>query len=104
MARPEPNSRPCLTPGCRLNESTQQPRVLHLPERALRLNGPSFEILSRCDGARTVLEIVSELQTLYSKADPQRLEEDVLAYLVQLQDQQALDFLPGEAGRGKEAE
>ena len=45
---PELNSRPHLALGCRLNEKGQQSRVLHMPERALRLNGPSLEIVERC--------------------------------------------------------
>src|SRR5260221_6509593 len=69
---PELNSRPRLALGCRLNEKGQQSRVLHMPERALRLNGPSLEIIERCDGKRTVQEIISELQKLYSKAEPQK--------------------------------
>ncbi len=49
---PELNSRPRLAPGCRLGENNQQ-RVLLMPERALRLNGPSLEIVERCDGQHT---------------------------------------------------
>ncbi len=41
----ELESRPRLAPGCRMNEKTQQPRTLLMPERALRLNGPSLEIV-----------------------------------------------------------
>ena len=93
--RPELNSRPSLAPGCRLNEKHQQPRVLHMPERALRLNGPSLAIVERCDGKHTVHEIVAELQGLYSKAEPQKVEQDILEYLARLRDQRALDFLPG---------
>jgi pyrroloquinoline quinone biosynthesis protein D len=65
---PELSSRPRLAPGCRLNDKTQPSRILLMPERALRLNGPSLEIVERCDGTRTVREIISELQTIYSKA------------------------------------
>src|SRR5207249_679669 len=43
------NSRPRLAAGCRMGENNNQ-RVLLMPERALRLNGPSLEIVSRCDG------------------------------------------------------
>jgi len=64
---PELNSRPRLAPGCRLGENNQQ-RVLLMPERALRLNGPSLEIVERCDGKHTVQQIISELQQIYSKA------------------------------------
>jgi Coenzyme PQQ synthesis protein D (PqqD) len=58
----------------------------------LRLNGPSLEIVQRCDGKRTVREIVTELQHLYSKADPAKVESDILGYLKLLHDQRALDF------------
>jgi len=94
---PEPNSYPRLALGCRLNEKTQQPRVLHMPERALRLNGPSLEIIERCDGSHTVQNIVSELQQIYSKAEPQKVEQDILGYLTLLHDQRALDFVSGAA-------
>jgi pyrroloquinoline quinone biosynthesis protein D len=95
---PELNSRPRLAVGCRLNEKNQQSRVLHMPEKALRLNGPSLEIIERCDGKRTVQEIISELQNLYSKADPQKVESDILGYLARLRDQNALDFTSNQDG------
>ena len=63
-----------------------------MPERALRLNGPSLEIVQRCDGNHSVQQIVTELQQLYCKADPKKVESDILGYLQLLQDQRALDF------------
>jgi pyrroloquinoline quinone biosynthesis protein D len=96
---PELNSRPYLAVGCRLNEKSQPSRVLHMPERALRLNGPSLEIIERCDGKRTVREIISELQKLYSKAEPEKVEADILGYLARLHDQRALDFTSDRADR-----
>lgn len=89
---PEPTSRPRLTAGCRLNEKGQQPRVLLMPERALRLNGPSLEIVERCDGSHTVQQIIEDLQKLYAKAVPGKVEQDILGYLALLQEQRALDF------------
>jgi pyrroloquinoline quinone biosynthesis protein D len=89
---PDPNSFPRLTPGCRLNEKSQQPRMLLMPERALRLNGPSLEIVERCNGKHTVQQIVVDLQKIYSKAEPQKVESDILGYLTLLHDQRALDF------------
>ena len=89
---PELHSFPRLAPGCRLNEKNQQPRTLLMPERALRLNGPSLEIVERCDGQHTVQQIVSELQQIYSKAEPKKVETDILDYLARLHDQRALDF------------
>jgi pyrroloquinoline quinone biosynthesis protein D len=92
MTAPAANSFPCLAAGCRLNEKTQQPRVLLMPERALRLNGPSLEIVERCDGKHTVQQIIVELQKIYSKAKPEKVEQDILGYLALLRDQRALDF------------
>ena len=63
-----------------------------MPERALRLNGPSLEIVERCDGNHTVQQIVSELQQIYSKAEPKKVESDILDYLTRLRDQRAVDF------------
>jgi pyrroloquinoline quinone biosynthesis protein D len=88
---PETSSKPRLAPGCRLGENNQQ-RVLLMPERALRLNGPSLEIVQRCDGQHTVEQIVSELQQIYAKAEPKKVESDILDYLARLHDQRALDF------------
>ena len=88
---PELTSRPRLAPGCRLGENNQQ-RVLLMPERALRLNGPSLEIVERCDGRHTVQQIVADLQKIYSKAEPQKIEQDILGYLGLLQKERALDF------------
>ncbi len=88
---PDLNSRPRLAPGCRLAENNQQ-RVLLMPERALRLNGPSLEIVERCDGQHTVATILADLQKIYSKADPQKVEQDILGYLALLQKERALDF------------
>jgi pyrroloquinoline quinone biosynthesis protein D len=88
---PDLNSCPRLAPGCRLGENNNQ-HVLLMPERALRLNGPSLEIVERCDGSHTVEQIVADLQKIYSKAAPEKVEQDILGYLALLHDQRALDF------------
>ncbi len=67
-------------------------RVLLMPERALRLIGPSLEIVQRCDGKHTVEQIVADLQKIYSKAEPHKVEADILGYLQLLQNERALDF------------
>jgi pyrroloquinoline quinone biosynthesis protein D len=82
---------PRLAPGCRLGENNNQ-KVLLMPERALRLNGPSLEIVQRCDGKHTVQQIVADLQKLYLKAEPEKVEQDIFGYLKLLHDQRALDF------------
>jgi len=88
---PDLESHPRLAPGVRLGENNQQ-HVLLMPERALRLNGPSLEIVQRCDGQHTVLQIISDLQQIYSKAEPKKVETDILAYLALLHDKRAIDF------------
>jgi len=85
------NSRPRLAPGVRLGENNSQ-RVLLMPERALRLMGPSLEIIERCDGQHTVAAIIADLQKIYSKAEPEKVAEDILGYLQLLQKERALDF------------
>ena|SRR3984957_8784068 len=97
---PDLKSRPRLAPGCRLNDAKQQPRVLLMPEKALRLMGPSLEIVERCDGQHTVHQIIAELQKIYDKADPQKVESDILGYLSLLNDQRALDFEDADASGG----
>jgi pyrroloquinoline quinone biosynthesis protein D len=100
---PDLNSRPRLSAGCRLNDVKQQPRVLLMPEKALRLNGPSLEIVERCDGQHTVRQIITELQRIYDKAEPQKVEIDILGYLSLLNDQRALDFVDGDGPAGEGA-
>lgn len=91
MASIDTNAKPLLAPGVRLGENNHQ-KVLLMPERALRLLGPSLEIIQLCDGQHTVAQIVAKLQTLYAKAAPGKVEEDILGYLNLLHDQRALDF------------
>jgi pyrroloquinoline quinone biosynthesis protein D len=88
---PDLLSYPRLAPGCRLGENNQQ-RILLMPERALRLNGPSLEIVERCDGKHTVQQIIVELQRIYSKAAPEKVAQDILGYLGLLHDRRAVDF------------
>lgn len=90
--KPELTAVPRLAPGVRLNEKSQQPRMLVMPERALRLNGPSLEIVQLCDGKHTVQQIAEKLHALYGKAEPQRVTDDLLGYLALLHDQRAIDF------------
>jgi pyrroloquinoline quinone biosynthesis protein D len=88
---PDRKSRVRLAAGCRLGQNNHQ-QVLLMPERALRLNGPSLEIVQRCDGIHSVQQIILELQQIYSQADPEKVESDILGYLTLLNDQRALDF------------
>jgi pyrroloquinoline quinone biosynthesis protein D len=91
--KPELTAVPRLAAGVRLNEKSQQPRMLLMPERALRLNGPSLEIVQLCDGKHTVLQIAEKLHALYSKAEPERITNDLLGYLTLMHDKRAIDFV-----------
>jgi coenzyme PQQ biosynthesis protein PqqD len=77
---PEPPSvpeRPRLAPGVRLHfDKTRNAWVLLSPERVIEAEGPASEILRRCDGVRTVAQIVDELAALYA-ADRAVIEQDV---------------------------
>ncbi len=90
--KPEMTAVPRLAAGVRLNEKNQQPRMLLMPERALRLNGPSLEIVQLCDGQHSVQQIAEKLHATYSKAEPERITNDLLGYLALLHDQRAVDF------------
>lgn len=90
--KPELTATPRLAPGVRLNEKNERERLLLMPERALKLNGPSLEIVERCDGKNTVQQIAEALHKLYAKAEPQRITDDLLGYLSLLHDQRAIDY------------
>lgn len=90
--KPELSAIPRLAAGVRLSDKNQQPQMLLMPERALRLNGPSLEIVRLCDGRHTVQQIAEKLHAMYSKAEPGRITADLLGYLALLQDQRAIDF------------
>jgi pyrroloquinoline quinone biosynthesis protein D len=62
-----PDARPVLGRGFRLQwEPAQKAHVLLYPEGMVKLNGSAGEILERCDGARTVHEIVIELESAFA--------------------------------------
>ena len=56
------------------------------PERVIETEGPASEILRRCDGSRTIGQIVDELAALYT-ADRAEIEGDVNDMLAELVDE-----------------
>lgn len=83
---PEPAlpERPRLAPGVRLHHDTARGAwVLLAPERVVEAEGPAPEILRRCDGTRTVPEIIDELAALYA-ADRAEIEADVREMLADM--------------------
>ena len=59
-------------------EEAQQAWVLLYPEGMVKLNPSAGEIMKRCDGSRSVAELVAELETTFSTTG---LEKDVQAFL-----------------------
>ncbi len=56
----------CIGAGMRLQwEPAQDAHVLLYPEGMVKLNDSAGEILSRCDGVRTVADIVADLERTY---------------------------------------
>jgi len=69
-----------MASGFRLQwEEAQGCHVILYPEGMVKLNLAAGEILSRCDGERTVEEIVAELSDKFPDAD--NLRNDVLTFL-----------------------
>ena len=76
--------RPRLAPGVRLHfDKTRDAWVLLGPERVIATEGPANDILSRCDGTRTVGQIVDELAALYT-AEASEIARDVEDMLAEL--------------------
>jgi len=75
------STRPAVATMFRLQfEPTQDSWVLLYPEGMVRLNTPAAEILRRCDGQRSIDEIVSELELAFASTE---LRDDVLTFLSQ---------------------
>jgi coenzyme PQQ biosynthesis protein PqqD len=82
--RPNLPECPRLAPGVRLHFDTMRNAwVLLGPERIIETEGPASEILRRCDGSRTIAQIVDELAALYT-ADRAEIAGDVADMLVEL--------------------
>jgi len=73
------SSVPRVGRGFRLQwEPVQDAYVLLYPEGMVKLNGSAGEILSRCDGVKSVSVLVGELETRFGQNG---LERDVIAFL-----------------------
>ena len=59
-------------------EEAQQAWVLLYPEGMVKLNQSAGEILRRCDGVRSVIEVVADLEQAFATTG---LEADVIAFL-----------------------
>lgn len=72
-------ARPAIGAGFRLQwESAQNAHVLLYPEGMVKLNASAAAILTRCDGEKTLADIVAELEEAYSTAG---LQEQVCSFV-----------------------
>lgn len=92
MAKPESSSKPRLATGCRWADPKGAERMLLYPEGAIKLRGTGRDILERCDGRRTVQQIIDELHQQYRVANPARIEEEVTTFLERLQVKRVIDL------------
>lgn len=73
------SGKPCISPGHRLqHEEAQDGWVLLYPEGMVKLNQSAAEILRRCDGHRTLDQVVELLETDFEQTG---LEKDVLDFI-----------------------
>ncbi|HEY8052161.1 MAG: pyrroloquinoline quinone biosynthesis peptide chaperone PqqD [Steroidobacterales bacterium] len=73
------DARPAIAHGMRLQwEPAQDAHVLLYPEGMVKLNGPAGQIMSRCDGVRTIADIVADLERTYKQSG---LTADVVAFV-----------------------
>jgi hypothetical protein len=63
-----------------------------MPEGVIRLKGAGTEIISLCDGTRSIEEILMILKEKYRPQDPSQLEVETLGFLEALRNKRVLDF------------
>lgn len=90
MTNDPENQRPRLAPGVRLHfDERRSAWVLLAPERVIETEGPTVEILRRCDGTRTIAMVVDELAAQFV-ADRAVIDADVRELLAELAEKRLL--------------
>ncbi len=88
------SARPVVGRGFRLQwEPAQQAHVLLYPEGMIKLNSSAAAIMTRCDGARTVADIVEDLERSYGVTG---LSADVNAFVAMAREKSWLEVRDGE--------
>ena len=83
-------AKPAVAHGMRLQwEPAQEAHVLLYPEGMVKLNSSAGAIMSRCDGVRTVAEIVADLERAYGLTG---LSGDVAAFVALALDKHWLEL------------
>jgi len=76
---PQTSTRPRIGAGFRLQwEPAQNCHVLLYPEGMVKLNGSAGEIMTRCDGERSIEAIVGELESAFNATG---LAPEVLSFV-----------------------
>ncbi|MBV8782771.1 MAG: pyrroloquinoline quinone biosynthesis peptide chaperone PqqD [Gammaproteobacteria bacterium] len=89
---PAASDRPRIPPGLRLQwEEAQQSHVLLYPEGMVKLNASAGAILARCDGVRTVADIIGDLERSYGATD---LGHDVGSFIALALEKRWLELAP----------
>ena len=73
-------------------EDNLQGWILLIPEGVLRLSGPGPHILQRCDGVRTVGQIVADLENAFPGAESGRIASETTAFLDKLRERRIVVF------------
>ena len=90
MSEAEAAVRPMVGRGFRLQwEAVQEAHVLLYPEGMVKLNGSAGAIMSRCDGVRTVAEIVADIERSYGVTG---LGTDVAAFVAMAREKGWLEW------------
>ncbi len=79
MSEIDQHGRPVVGHGFRLQwEPAQEAHVLLYPEGMVKLNSSAAAIMSRCDGVRTIADIVADIERTYGVTG---LAADVTAFV-----------------------
>jgi pyrroloquinoline quinone biosynthesis protein D len=86
-------ARPKLSRGVRLTHNEAQGGwVLLAPERVFKADAVTAEILKRCDGEKTLTEIVDDLCSAFTGAPRERIHADVNNLLGALVEKRLLEL------------
>jgi pyrroloquinoline quinone biosynthesis protein D len=90
MSAVNEHDKPVVGRGFRLQwEPAQEAHVLLYPEGMVKLNSSAAAIMSRCDGVRTVADIVTDIERTY---DVTGLSSDVMAFVAMAREKSWLEM------------
>jgi pyrroloquinoline quinone biosynthesis protein D len=90
-AMAELSSRPQLTAHRRLRfDQARNSWTIQAPERVFLLDEIAYAIISRCDGEKTVSDVIDELCRTYAEAPREAVSTDVMKLLQDFADKGVL--------------